>query len=163
MGREELKLRARWLSQWSGMVTRIEPTIGSTFGAPDVHVGNAAVDGFIEFKVLETGGTFRIRQNQRIWHAKYQRIRANSGFCILCQQGFWIIPSKAGLLNQRVTGEPMNWEALRPAILTFALKHVFAGKAFNRSTVEHLLEPLVMEGVGCVKGQEARQACGTSS
>lgn len=162
MGREEFQLRARWLSQWSGMVTCIEPTIGSTFGAPDVHLANAAVDGFVEFKVLEAGGTFKIRQNQRIWHAKYQRIRSNSGFCIVCQQGFWMMPSKAGLLNQRITGEPMNWESLRPSILTFALKHVYGGKAFNRGTVEHLLEPLAMEGVGSGKGKEAREACRAS-
>jgi hypothetical protein len=160
MGREELKLRSRWLSQWCGMVTCIEPSIGSTFGAPDVHVANVVVDGFIEFKVLETGGTFKIRQNQRIWHAKYQRIRPNSAFCILCQQGFWLIPSKPALINQRVAGEPMNWEALRPSILTFALKHVFAGGSFNRSTVEHLLEPSVMEGVGCE--EQARETCRTS-
>jgi hypothetical protein len=162
MGRDEFKLRSRWLSQWCGMVTRIEPSTGSTFGAPDVHVANASVAGFVEFKVVEAGGTFSIRQNQRLWHAKYQRISPNSAFCIVCQQGFWMLPSKLALLHQRVYGPPMNWEALRPSILTFALKHVFAGGAFSYDTVEHLLEPLVMEGVGSGKGQKARETCRAS-
>jgi hypothetical protein len=159
MGREELQLRARWLSQWSGMVTCIEPTTGSTFGAPDVHVANAAVDGFIEFKVLDEGGTFMMRQNQRIWHAKYQKLRANSGFCILCQQGFWMMQSRQALQEGRVHGEPVNWLDARPPILTFALRQIFHGSFFNRSSIEHLIEPLAMEGMH--RGQEKLEACRT--
>jgi hypothetical protein len=148
MGREELQLRARWLSHWCGMVTRIEPTTGSTLGAPDVHLANESVDGFLEFKIVEPGGTFDIRQNQVVWHSRYVDFKSNSGFCVMCPQGFWMMPSKAALQLGRVIGEPFNWEAVRSSILTFALRRIFLGKAFNRDAVEHLIEPLAFEGVG---------------
>lgn len=146
MGREEFKLRAKWLSSFSGMVTCIEPSTGSTFGAPDTHLVNASVDGFIEFKMIEVGGTFLMRQNQRIWHMKYQKYRPNSGFCILSPQGFWLIPSKMACFEQHIQGEPLDWSTVKPGILTYGLKQVFSGVLFNRDSVEHLLEPLAPEG-----------------
>lgn len=145
MGREEFKLRAKWLSSFTGMVTCIEPAIGSTFGAPDTYLVNDSVDGFLEFKMIEVGGTFLMRQNQRIWHLKYQKYRANSGFCILSHQGFWIVPSKMACLDQHIKGEPLDWPSIKPGILTFALKQVFSGVLFNRDSVEHLIEPLAMK------------------
>jgi hypothetical protein len=162
MGREEFKLRAKWLAHWCGMVTRFEPTTGSTAGAPDTHVANAAVAGFVEFKVVEAGGTFEMRQSQMIWHNKYSSIMPNSCFCVLCPQGFWLIPSKVAVRLQKVVGEPLNWDHLRGDILTFAIRHVFSGRVFHRGSVEHLIEPLVMvKGVGHGR-QKAIQRGGAS-
>jgi hypothetical protein len=131
------------------MVTRFEPTTGSTAGAPDTHVANAAVAGFVEFKVVEAGGVFDIRQSQLFWHTKYSSIMPNSCFCVMCPQGFWMIPSKLAVKTQRVVGEPLNWDHLRGDILTFAVRYSFAGRLFHRESVEHLIEPLArIRGVG---------------
>jgi hypothetical protein len=130
MGREELKLRARWLAEWAGMVTCIEPSIGSTFGAPDVHLVNETVDGFV----------------------------------VLGQQGFWALPSKMAIVEQRVHGSPVNWDCIRSGILSYALRTVFRGDVFNRDSIEHLLEPLAQEGLGCgqAKIQGGRTSTGAS-
>jgi hypothetical protein len=164
MGREELKLRARWLAEWAGMVTCIEPSIGSTFGAPDVHLVNETVDGFAEFKVVEAEGTFDIRKNQRLWHLRYQKYKPNSCFVVLCQQGFWALPSKMAIVEQRVHGSPVNWDCIRSGILSYALRTVFRGDVFNRDSIEHLLEPLAQEGLGCgqAKIQGGRTSTGAS-
>lgn len=149
MGREEFKLRSRWLANWRGMVTRFEPTTGSTSGAPDIHVANVAVAGFLEFKVVEPCGTFEIRPSQRVWHSKYASILPNSCFCVLSQQGFWLIPSKIAMKVQKVAGDPLNWDQVRGDVLTFAVRHAFNGRVFHRGSIEHLIEPLaVMRGVG---------------
>lgn len=162
MGREEFKLRSRWLAQWCGMVTRFEPTTGSTSGAPDTFCANVAVAGFVEFKVVEAGGVFDIRPSQVIWHTKYSSIQNNSCFCVLSGQGFWLIPSRVALKTQRVVGDPLNWEQVRGDILTYALRHTFSGRLFHRETVEHLIEPLAaIRGVGHGRQKEiqGRSTC----
>jgi hypothetical protein len=141
MGREELRLRAQWLAHWQGMVTRIEPNIGSTFGAPDTFLVNEQVDGWIEFKVVSVGGTIEIRPAQRNWHEKYSAFRRNSAFVVLCNQGFWILPARTALRAPFVQGECVDWPIIRADMLTMAVKTAYEGRVFNRKTIEQLIEP----------------------
>ena len=163
MGREEFKLRARWLANFTGLVTRIEPTVGSTAGAPDVHLTNAAIDGWVEFKIVEACGTYVIRPSQLVWHSKYSSIRNNSCFCIMCPQGFWLIPSRLAIKLQKVVGDPVNWETVHsPNIINYGLRHVFKGNVFCRNSIERMIEPTVMAGVGHGKTEQI-QGRGASS
>ena len=157
MGREEFRLRAQWLAHWNGMVTRFEPTTGSTAGAPDTHIANPATAGFVEFKVVEAGGTFDLRPSQMLWHSRYSKMLLNSCICVLCQQGFWLIPSRMAVKEQIVVGEPLNWDQIKGILLTYAARHAFTGKVFNRDSIEHLIEPVVAGSGGNIGREEKIQ------
>ena len=111
LARQEIDLRSKWLSEWTGQVTRVEPATGSTTGVPDTFLINAKSAGWLEFKVVGNGGTFEIRTPQRRWHRHFMEYSTASGFCILSTQGFWLINSRAAIEGQHVVGDCLPWDS----------------------------------------------------
>lgn len=94
MDREEIALRKDWLAGWLGHVTRVEPTIGSTNGAPDVHLAWDGMTCWVEFKIADEHGNFALLADQRLWHRAYCAHSRNAIVCPMDKEGFWLIPSR---------------------------------------------------------------------
>ena len=89
--REELKLRPLWLSQWPGHVTLVEPSIGSTFGAPDASlVADYFTPGWVEFKAMDKEGWFKMRPEQRAWARDFMKHSRRCALVIMDSEGFYI-------------------------------------------------------------------------
>ena len=140
--RPEIKLRAQWLTEWAGQVTRIEPTVGSTPGTPDTFLINDIIAGWVEFKTVGAGGEFEIRKEQLRWHRDFSRYSPFSTFCILSVQGWWLVPSIIALETPFVFGHPVPWEHTTGLMIASALKHyAFKQCVFNADILDEMIEP----------------------
>src|SRR5688572_5144710 len=93
--REELKLRSLWLAEWPGHATLVEPSIGSTFGAPDASlVAHNFAPGWVEFKAMDTDGWFKVRPDQRAWAREFVKFSPRIALVIMDDEGFYICHAK---------------------------------------------------------------------
>jgi hypothetical protein len=91
------------------MVNRIEPAVGSTSGIPDTLLVRQELLHFVEFKSLEGDGLFTIRPTQRLWHKAFCQHSEASSFCIVNQEGWWMMSSAKALERNQVVGLPVLW------------------------------------------------------
>lgn len=94
--RNEINQRAILLEVWQGEVTRIEPTMGSDFGVPDVGlVGPQFPWGWAEFKYIEAESDLvEIRAAQRLWWLKNLRWMNRIALVTCLPKAFVVEPVK---------------------------------------------------------------------
>jgi hypothetical protein len=95
MKRDETERRRDWLRLWPGWHTLIEPTIGSTPGAPDVHLVSSDPPfppGWVEFKALDGSGLFQMRREQVFWARNYCAFDRRAALVVLGRDNWWAIP-----------------------------------------------------------------------
>lgn len=117
MNRDEIEWRKKWLAFWLGHVTKVEPAIGSTIGAPDVILENAPFYTWVEFKVADDEGNFCVRTPQVRWHAKYlQAGNKTALFVVMDKEGWWLFPSSVVVNDKvrihnvyRLSGKKVTW------------------------------------------------------
>jgi hypothetical protein len=91
--RDEIVLRQKWLEDWPGHATLIEPTIGSTAGAPDASlVAKSFEPGWVEFKALDPDGLFKMEPSQRLWMRDFIRSSSRCAIVAMDNLGFFTIP-----------------------------------------------------------------------
>jgi hypothetical protein len=91
--RPELAWRPDWLAEWPGHVSLIEPSIGSTFGVPDVSLVARGFDpGWNEFKWMDEDGRFVLRPEQRAWMRDFIRHSSRCAITVMNELGFLTIP-----------------------------------------------------------------------
>lgn len=84
-------LRPKWLECWPGHVTLVEPSVGSTFGAPDASlVADRFPPGWVEFKAMDEDGWFVMRPEQRMWAKDFLRHSNRAALVIMDNEGFYI-------------------------------------------------------------------------
>lgn len=104
--RDELLLRPKWLDEWDGIYSLIEPSIGSTAGVPDAHlIGQGFLPGWVEFKALDEKREFKLRPAQRRWMLDHLPFTRRIAVVLLEEEGCWTFP--ASLL---VDGPPRSFE-----------------------------------------------------
>ena len=115
MARAELELRPQWLSHWHGHITLVEPTIGSTNGAPDAHLSWDDTSLWVEFKVAEDDGSFLIRPQQRLWHRSYIKHSSDSWVVVMDKEGFWMVSARKALEEAnvyKIGAKKLKWSLL---------------------------------------------------
>jgi hypothetical protein len=101
--RLEIEWRKRWLAEWPGHITCVEPTIGSTDGAPDVMLACRSSlchfdPGWVEFKWIEDGSV-KLEASQRFWMRQFLRHSNRVAVVSMDRDGFYIHPAKEFLLG----------------------------------------------------------------
>jgi hypothetical protein len=95
MDRDEIRLRKRFLEAWPGHVTLVEPgTFGATPGAPDASLACATSRPWVEFKVADAQGFFKLERAQPGWHNAYNEHRHDAYFVIMTDLAIWIARSR---------------------------------------------------------------------
>jgi hypothetical protein len=113
MKRPELSLRSHWLKAWPGKASRIEPSIGSTPGFPDIWACHKGSAGLIEFKALDEEAHVTLEPSQRLWLIEniphYDRVL----IVTLSEQGCYLLPAPP-LVHK---GMPLRFPGIGPTFL----------------------------------------------
>jgi hypothetical protein len=90
--RDEILLRPKWLAAWPGQYTLIEPSIGSTAGAPDAFLVSCDFPpGWVEFKALDEFGMFHLRPAQRSWAREFLSYSSRVALCVMDKTGWHLL------------------------------------------------------------------------
>lgn len=98
------------------MASRIEPSLGSTPGFPDIWASYKGVAGLVEFKALDEEAHFTLEPSQRLWLIEniphYSRVL----IVTLSDRGCYLLPASP-LVRK---GMPLRLPGIGPAFLPWS-------------------------------------------
>lgn len=114
----ETRLRKKFLDSWSGFVSRVEPSVGSDNGHPDVLLACLEIpDALVEFKVLDDL-EFSMRRSQHFWHTDYIVSGGTRAFwALLDEHGCYIIRSDRIMAAAGSTTRVLLSDASQPSLI----------------------------------------------
>ncbi len=116
-----LYLRKPILDMWEGHVSCIEPAIGSTGGVPDCYLAEHPIGGWVEFKVANDKGDFKLEPSQRLWLRSSRAHIDNVAICALDKEGIWLFHAHLAIdvaeNVYKIGAKKVRLPSLTPALL----------------------------------------------